>query len=266
MNSFTKLSDTREICLGCSKQILCHHKFIICRGCNTLYHANCSEKTFHYDHVKKIWICNECHVSASDRYNPFEHGTDDKHDPTSPTDLDEDLRTISNILKSCDFYDKKKFDFLTRDLRSDNSALLSIVFNNIDGNASNFDHFVADLSQYKEHFNVIAIAETNLENQHNDLYKINGYRSEYNDKAAGKKKGSGLAIYLDEKYQSTKVDKFCRCSENLEALFVEVTNMETPQTIGVIYRPPNGDKNSALQELDALMKSLPEKNVAITGD
>ena len=266
MNSHRNMNDIRERCVSCDKQILCHQKVIICRGCNKLYHAQCSEKNFSYDHVKKIWVCNECHINANDRYNPFECGSDDKYDPTLSTDGNEDVRTISNILKSCDYYDRKQFDYLSRDLRSENGPLLSLVFNNIDGNASNFDHFVADLNQYKERFAVIAIAETNMEEQHKGLYKINGYNSEYNDKAMGKKKGSGLAIYLNNDYQFTKLDHFCRCSANLEALFVEVTNMEIPQTIGVIYRPPNGDKISALQELDALMKLLPDKNVAITGD
>ena len=266
MNSHRNMNDIRERCISCDKQILCHQKVIICRGCNKLYHTQCSEKNFSYDHVKKIWVCNECHINANDRYNPFECGSDDKYDPTLPTDGNEDVRTISNILKSCDYYDRKQFDYLSRDLRSENSPLLSLVFNNIDGNASNFDHFVADLNQYKERFAVIAIAETNMEEQHKGLYKINGYNSEYNDKATGKKKGSGLAIYLNNDYQFAKLDHFCRCSANLEALFVEVTNLEIPQTIGVIYRPPNGDKISALQELDALMKLLPDKNVAITGD
>ena len=36
--------------------------------------------------------------------------------------------------------------------------------------------------------------------------------------------------------------------------------------IGVIYRPPNGDRKGALHEVDVLMKSLPKNNVAITGD
>ena len=73
---------------------------------------------------------------------------------------------------------------------------MSVVFNNIDGNASNFDHFVADLSQYRERFDVIAVAETNVSAEHKDLYQIRNYSSEYNSKAYGKNKGSGLAIYI----------------------------------------------------------------------
>ena len=59
-----------------------------------------------------------------------------------------------------------------------------------------------------------------MEEQHKGLYRINGYYSEYDDNAMGKKKGSGLAIYPNNDYQFTKLGHFCRCSANLEALFV----------------------------------------------
>ena len=36
--------------------------------------------------------------------------------------------------------------------------------------------------------------------------------------------------------------------------------------IGVIYRPPNGDRKGALHEIEALVKRLPTNNFAITGD
>ena len=58
----------------------------------------------------------------------------------------------------------------------------------------------------------------------------------------------------------------CKCSDNLETLFVEITNTEVPQIAGVVYRPPSGDIQDALAELDVLMKFLPSNNVALTGD
>ena len=223
----------REKCQGCENEIFCHHKVIICQGCNTIYHANCSQNSFSFDHRSQVWTCYDCHTNVCDRYNPFESVSSDKHDH-SPDSYSEDVNTISNILKSCNHYDTKKFNYLTQDLKSENRSLLSIVFNNIDGNASNFDHFIADLSQYKERFAVIAIAETNVDEQHKDLYKISGYSSEYNDKAADKRKGSGVCLYVNDKYQFTRAEKFCRRSENLEALFVEITNIEVPQLVGVV--------------------------------
>ena len=256
----------RERCPDCSHEIFCHDKIIACHNCNTLYHGQCSEKSFFYSHVKNQWICPNCKPCESnpDRYNPFSSTLDDKYRPNDSAD--DELETLSNILKSCRTLDKNNYNKLAANMRSRHKNILSVLFNNIDGNASNFDHFIADLQQYSERFSVISIAETNIHEDQKDLYQITGYRSEYNSKRKEKKKGSGVAIYLDEKYQFMRVEKFCSCSENLETLFVEVTNMEIPQLVGVIYRPPSGNCLEALNELDALMKQLPNENVTITGD
>ena len=264
MSSVNNFRTIRERCAGCNNEILCHHRIIICQSCNVIYHADCSCNNFSFDHLIKAWTCNECHLDAQNRYNPFESTT--AYDRHNNIPNNEDISTISNILNSCNYYSKEQFNQLSSDLRQQNDLTLPLVFNNIDGNASNFDHFVADLSQYKERFAIIAIAETNVNEQHKDLYKISGYHSEYNEKILNKKKGSGLALYINDAYQFTRIEKFCRCSENLEALFVEITNVEIPQIVGVIYRPPSGNTSIALEELEALMSTLPEENVAITGD
>ena len=95
-------------------------------------------------------------------------------------------------------YDHTLFNKKIKTLNSSNN-ILSIVFNNIDGNASNFDSFTADLSQYQHKFTFIGIAETNLNEQNSGLHNINGYNLHYNSKLPGKSKGSGLGIYLHEK-------------------------------------------------------------------
>ena len=264
MMSSVNFRINREKCPGCEEEIFCHHKIIVCEGCNMIYHGKCSNKFFRFYHTNRTWICCECYASETDRYNPFHFISSDKHEGIPE---DKDVVKISNVLKSCKSYDKKNFDHVSKKLRSQHGrSLMSFIFNNIDGNASNFDHFMVDLSQYKERFTVIALAETNTKAEHKDLYKIKGYQSEYNDTIGNKKKGSGLAIYVNETYQQNKLENLCRCSENLESLFVEITNLETPQIVGVIYRPPSGNISRALEELELLMESLPEENVAILGD
>ena len=56
------------------------------------------------------------------------------------------------------------------------------------------------------------------------------------------------------------------CSPNLESLFIEITNSNQPITVGVTYRPPNGDESLFHKEIDVLMKNLPSENVIVTGD
>ena len=145
-------------------------------------------------------------------------------------------------------------------------STFSILFNNIDGNASNFDSLLADISQYDIKFTAIAIAETNCNEESKGLYNIPGYESEYNSKITNKSKGSGLGIYIDNEFQFNRIENFCRCTENLESLFIEVTSTETPQIIGVIYRPPSGNENTFHKEFNDLLTELPSENVHISGD
>ena len=144
----------------------------------------------------------------------------------------------------------------------------AIVFNNIDGNSSNFDSLAVDLSQYTEQFSILAVAETNVNETDKNLYPINGYISEYNSKIFNKSKGSGLGMYIREDIQHTRMEQFCSCTPNVEYMFIEICNSDNkkPKCVGVVYRPPSGSENLALQELDLLMKNLPNENVTITGD
>ena len=255
----------REKCPGCNFHVLSHHKIMICNSCDSIFHSSCSETNFKFNHSKSFWQCKKCQASEC-RYNPFVSSMAyDRHNPNY-VEMSDDLRTISNILTSCRSYNKMAFSDLSKSIISENKACLSVLFNNIDGNASNFDNFVADISQYKHNFSVIALAETNIDEESKGLFRINGYTSEYSSKITGKKKGSGLGIYIDNKYQYSRIEKFCNCSENLESLFIEITNTQVPQYIGVVYRPPNGNIELALKELDSLMKSLPQNNVSVSGD
>ena len=143
-------------------------------------------------------------------------------------------------MNSCEYYTKDKFIPITKSKILSSENFLSIVFNNIDSNAANFDAFTADLCQYKHQFSIIAIAETNISDAHQNLYQIEGYKSEYLSKFSNKRKGSGLGIYICNQYQFHKIDQSCHCSENLESIFIEITNTEQPSNIGVLYHPPNG--------------------------
>ena len=130
------------------------------------------------------------------------------------------------------------------------------MFNNIDGNQSNFDNFVCNISQYCHEFSFIGISETNIAQCHENLYTIPGYTSEYNSKNPEKYKGSGIALYIKEHYTFTRMEQFCNCSANLESLFVKITNTDEPLYVGVVYRPPSGVKIAAINELESLLVNL----------
>ena len=211
-----------------------------------------------------MWQCLECTKNEKKRYNPFSAINFDKYDPVQITES-EDIAELSNVLESCKSYNPEKFKNLLQE-NSNYEILPSILFNNIDGNQSNFDHFVCDISQYSHSFSFIGISETNIDPCHMDLYTIPGYTSEYNVKNSNKNKGSGVALYIKENYTYTRLEELCKCSKNLEYLFIQVTNTNEPFFVGVLYRPPSGSKVEALVELENLLQKLPSKIVFVTGD
>ena len=214
--------------------------------------------------MTRQWQCFDCITNSVPRYNPFNDLETDRHDQFDMQQLD-DVQTISKILNSCELHDKTSFRS-AKNCISKTKSTFSILFNNINGNASNFDSLLADISQYDIKFTAIAIAETNCNEESKGLYNIPGYESEYNSKITNKSKGSGLGIYIDNEFQFNRIKNFCRCTENLESLFIEVTSTETPQIIGVIYRPPSGNENTFHEEFDDLFRELPSENVRISGD
>ena len=137
---------------------------------------------------------------------------------------------------------------------------------NIDGVSSNFDLFSNELMLKNEELSVLTLTETNLDECNENIFKIQGFESIYQSKKAGKHKGSGLAIYIKEAFLFTKLDVFSQCSSNIESLFISINNTENPITVGALYRPPSGDTNSFISELNLILQKLPLTNVYLSGD
>ena len=90
---------------------------------------------------------------------------------------------------------------------------------------------------HQHSFSIIGIAETNVAAHHKDLYRLPGYVSEYNEKFPGKNKGSGVALYLNENIVYNRIDAYCKCSKNIESLFVKIINTDIPHIIGIYTGP-----------------------------
>ena len=260
----------REKCRGCSKNILMHHTISICEHCKMPTHAKCANKFLKYDHSSEKWSCINCITTVPKKYNPFESHTSSTQN-LEPEDDSGDMLEISNILNSCHIYAGKLFDEINRPNCNTTSSIpdlnkISIMFNNIDGNASNFDMLCSELSILDSKLSIIALAETNVESCHGPLYQMEGYNSVYQSKIEGKKKGSGLALYLLNSLEHCTLDQFSLCTVNIETLFLSIKNTSEVLTVGVIYRPPNGSLSKFLDEYEQLLQRLPNSNVIICGD
>ena len=235
-----------------------------CESCSKIVHAECAKHNFEYNHLNNSWQCWDCIRDNTKRYNPFATIAHDKYDPTNLHEVD-DISNICKLLDNCQSLDAVKLEkYLTENPEVKNKP--SALFNNIDGNFTNFEPFVADISQYCHKFDFIGIAETNIDSCHKDLYTISGYTSEYGDKSLNKNKGTGVALYIKNNFTFKRLDSLCQCTKNLECIFVEITNLKEPYTIGVVYRPPSGSKDGCLSELDELIQCLPDRRVIVLGD
>ena len=162
-----------------------------------------------------------------------------------------------------------KFNNLPRSISFRDGDKFSCLCNKIDGNAANFDNFYSEiLSQCNNSFAVIGIIETNIDSCHKDLYCIPNYTSEYNDKFTGKRKGSGIGLYVNNKFVFNRDKTLCRCSKNIECLLVTITNFDSPVTltVSIVHMPPSGQLKEFLKEWEGILSMLPEKDVVIMGD
>ena len=224
----------------------------------------CANKTFSYDHIKDVWTCGECTSLLPKRYNPFESIFYDKYQEDDSGASDE-INHIINILENCNSYDFNSVD-KSIDQNKKLTESISVCFNNIDGVTSNFDTFSAELSTLRNNFNILSLAETNIDSSHKDLFTLPGYQSVYQSKIVHKRKGSGLGIYIENKFIFDTNDECSQCSKDMESLFVTITNTSQPVTFGVIYRPPSGNIEHFFLQFESILKKLPQSNVIITGD
>ena len=157
----------REACGFCSKHILYGQPTTICNKCDLIFHGKCV-KPSNLKQYRGSSYCTNCIIKYdidTRRYNPFYNIFNDEHSDRfyddEPTEFVESIEHISNLLKDCSRYDYKTFNELTKNFTND--EYFSTFFLNIDGNQTNFDQLVAEMSQLDHEFSVIGLAETNTD-------------------------------------------------------------------------------------------------------
>ena len=73
-------------------------------------------------------------------------------------------------------------------------------------------------------------------------------------------------MYIQDAYNATVNKELSQVTKNLETLFVTIKHEGGPLHVGVVYRPPSGNKNCALRELEVILENCPKKSVHILGD
>ena len=266
----------KEVCEPCGKFINIGQTLLECENCHIIVHARC-HKTAKFQCINEMWVCSSCEENIEPRYNPFKSTinsdeTDKFYDDEGAYD-DSTLLAMSNILDNCAIYKKAEFSGVIEQLKSSNNSntpctTASTLFINIDGNKTNFDHFLAELLTINHTFSAIGLAETNTDDPLSNLYLIDNYNSHYQNTIENKHKGSGVAIYIHNSLNTERVEQLCYVTPDIESLFVKTTNTPITMFFGVIYRPPNGNINKFIYIFNDISASeiLPKQGVHIMGD
>ena len=247
----------KEVCSVCAKTIKTGQIIVECFECDCAMHHKCYKKS-RINQVSDNPYCVSCSRLVATRYKPFYLDSNDE----ANLDADDILMKVNQVHDKCNSYSVNEFNRTFCNQMKDNS---SILFQNIDGNKSNFDSLVLESKRYSNKFSVIALAETNIGPELSSLYQLSGYTSFYQSTIADKNKGTGVALYICDTLSATVNGSFSAVTENLETLVVSISSSDVPITVGVVYRPPSGNIDLALSELSDLLDDLPRCSY-IVGD
>ena len=266
----------REVCQLCIKSILVGQRALECSSCNKIFHLKCCKGTSKDFHLfRDNTFCSTC-VSTHDilRYNPFYELIEIESDNElfeEPQEYIQTLREMSDVLENCKNYTKKCFseaaETASRAVDSKSETIFSSYFLNIDGNQTNFDHFSAEIASLGFDFSVLGIVETNIDDNMKDSFQLSTkYTSVYLSKSADKNKGSGVGLYIRDDINFNTVPEHSYVTENIETLFIRITNLHRPVYVGVIYRPPSGNPTAFTHDLESILSKLPKDNCYLMGD
>ena len=239
-----------------------------CSSCYAIIHTKCHKKA-KFSQISNKWACNTCSSKIESRYNPFEDWINLDTDKPYSDDYGKSIHEISAILNKCKIYSTNDLNKILDNLSSNSKPvndMLSSIFFNIDGNATNFDQFSIELKRINCNFSAIGLAETNTDPTLSGTYSIPGYKPYYQSTRANKKSGTGVALYIKDSINVSIVESISECSEDIECIFVKTTNTTSPIIFGAVYRPNDGNKEKFNEQIEQIFNKLPQKGVFVMGD
>ena len=159
----------KEVCPICAKSIKTGQIIAECCECDCVMHHKCHKK-LNLSRVLDEFYCNNCLHLAVIRYKPFHLDSDNDEN----LENDDILVKVNQIHDNCNSYTANEFNSTFCNQMNDNS---SILFQNIDGNKSNFDSLALETKRFNNKFSIIALAETNVGPELGSLYQLTGYNS-----------------------------------------------------------------------------------------
>ena len=123
------------------------------------------------------------------------------------------------------------------------------------------------LTELNQHFSIICISETWLDDSSASLISLPNYKFVFNNRI--NKTGGGVGLFICDKYNFVLRNDLCPANDTFEWLAVEIiSNSSSNMIIYVVYRPPNTDPIYFTTQLSLSInhRSMINKTIYIIGD
>ena len=157
-----------------------------------------------------------------------------------------------------------------RNILIQNSANLSLMSLNIRSLKKNLDKLLKMLDDLESKIDIVCLNETWATAINHDLYNLSGYQGVH--KYRHKRRGGGVAIFLNPSIPFIQLEKHCILNDDIECLFVKidkhVIKSKKHLIVGSIYRPPSGDPNTFTDHLTEIISFYDQEiyTIIIAGD
>ena len=193
--------------------------------------------------------------------------------PYLHADPDSDNIDPENTLNSCNYFteDSLKSVCVGKNIKDFNSFTLFHL--NVRSLPKHFETLTDYLTLLPLYLSIMGFTETWLNDSKASFYSMNGYDHLYHHRKD--RPGGGVSLYVKNsiKYilrEDLSID-IANTNSHVESIFIEVVNapcFSGRTVIGCVYRPPNGNVNSFVDNLDKLLNSIEKekKPCFILGD
>ena len=171
------------------------------------------------------------------------------NDPLSSVDVDLNLYNhFRDDGLDSNKFDSESFNCFSDDKYAGNRNSLSLVHMNIRSLQRNYDSLVVSLGTLKLSFDVVALTETWLKKETQDIY-FPYYKSYHSMRS--NRIGGGTAIYIKNKLESREIVELTANNSDIECVFIEIKQLNSRLVIGCVYRPPSGNILTFQDELSS---------------
>ena len=186
---------------------------------------------------------------------------------SNSNDIDPDLNLLDTLLPSglCRYYDVLELNNVN--LNTNSFSLLNYNIRSFHKNGPSFESLLDNLHI---NFKCLVITETWINENNLNLCSLPNYNSFHTYRPFGHIYASsgGVSVLCDSELKANKNTNLSLCNAHIETCIVDFKYRNELFTIVGIYRPPRGNKEDFLSELDRILNSIDtvHRTITLVGD